>query len=50
VRPMDFTGRPLTGFVTIGPAGLSGNSLGRWVEQAATFAASLPPKEAAGSP
>jgi TfoX/Sxy family transcriptional regulator of competence genes len=50
VRPMDFTGRPLTGFVTVGPGGLSGRSLRRWVEQAATFAESLPPKQAAGSP
>jgi TfoX/Sxy family transcriptional regulator of competence genes len=45
VRPMDFTGRPLTGFVTVGPGGLKGNSLRRWVEQAAKFAESLPPKQ-----
>jgi TfoX/Sxy family transcriptional regulator of competence genes len=43
-RPMDFTGRPLTGMVFVSPAGLRGASLGRWVGQAVTFARSLPPK------
>lgn len=43
-RPMDFTGRPLTGMVFVSPEGLRGAALGRWVGQAVTFARSLPPK------
>lgn len=38
VRPMDFTGRPLQGYVYISPAGLkTEKALRRWVEQALTF-------------
>ncbi len=44
VRPMDFTGRPMSSMVFVAPAGLEGVSLRAWVEQAATFARSLPPK------
>jgi hypothetical protein len=44
VRPMDFTGRPMRGFVTGRPEGLVGDELGRWVGLAAEFAESLPPK------
>jgi len=44
VRPMDFTGRPLKGMVFVGPEGLRGQALRRWVERAAAFANSLPPK------
>jgi TfoX/Sxy family transcriptional regulator of competence genes len=44
VRPMDFTGRPLSSMVFVAPEGLQGVSLGAWVEQAAAFARSLPPK------
>jgi hypothetical protein len=43
-RPMDFTGRPLRGFVTVGSAGVLGDSLGRWVDEAVRRAESLPPK------
>ena len=44
-RPMDFTGRPLEGFVYVDPAGLVDDAALRgWVERAAGFAASLPPK------
>ncbi|MGH2988085.1 MAG: TfoX/Sxy family protein [Solirubrobacterales bacterium] len=43
-RPMDFTGRPLRGFVTVRPTGLAGDELRRWVELAVAFAESLPPK------
>ncbi len=46
VRPMDFTGRPLSGFVTVGRQGLSGPALERWVAQAVAWAESLPPKGA----
>ena len=44
VRPMDFTGRPMRGFVTIQPEGLKGTQLNRWVREAVTRAESLPPK------
>jgi len=44
VRPMDFTGRPLAGFVTVDHQGLSGPALNRWVAQAVKWAESLPPK------
>lgn len=48
VRPMDFTGRPMTGFVTVGPDGLKGPALRRWVQAAATHAGSQPPKRQKG--
>jgi hypothetical protein len=41
-RPMDFTRRPMRGFVTIGPEGLKGAALRRWVSLAVSRAASLP--------
>lgn len=45
VRPMDFTGRPLKGFLYISPAGTeSDEALAGWVELAADHAASLPTK------
>ena len=44
VRPMDFTGRPMTGMVFVAKSGLRGASLGRWVTAATTFARTLPPK------
>jgi TfoX/Sxy family transcriptional regulator of competence genes len=44
VRPMDFTGRPMSSMVFVAPAGLDGVSLRRWVGQAAAFARALPPK------
>jgi hypothetical protein len=44
-RPMDFTGRPLTGFVYVGPEGVATDAgLRRWVFMGFEFAASLPPK------
>ena len=44
-RPMDFTGRPMKGFIYVGPDGLrTGEALRAWVEEAVAFAASLPPK------
>lgn len=44
-RPMDFTGRPLRGFVTVDPQGLAGRALARWVREAVAWAESLPPKQ-----
>lgn len=32
-RPMDFTGRPMTGMVYVAAAGLRGPALDRWVER-----------------
>ena len=43
-RPMDFTRRPMRGFVTIAPDGLNDRSLDRWVAAAVAHAESLPPK------
>jgi hypothetical protein len=44
VRPMDFTGRPLTGMVYVGSEGLRGAALRRWVDKSVSFVESLPPK------
>ena len=44
VRPMDFTGRPMTGMVFVAAAGLRGRALRGWVEQAVAFVGTLPPK------
>ncbi len=44
-RLMDFTGRPLKGFVYVGPAGYqTDKALERWVGRAVCFVSSLPPK------
>lgn len=43
-RPMDFTGRPMRGFVYISPAGVADDpELQGWNEAGASFAASQPP-------
>jgi TfoX/Sxy family transcriptional regulator of competence genes len=44
VRPMDFTGRPMTGMVFIDPEGLRGDPLPQCVAAAAGYACGLPPK------
>ena len=44
VRPMDFTGRPMTGMVFVAGAGVRGAALEDWVARAVGFARSLPPK------
>ena len=42
VRPMDFTGRPMKGYVFVGPRGLrTGQALEKWVDRAAAFVATL---------
>lgn len=44
-RPMDFTGRPMKGFVFVDPEGLeSDQDLTGWVNMSLTFVRSLPPK------
>lgn len=46
-RPMDFTNRPLTGFVYIEAAGLEDDAdLATWVQRGIDFAGALPPREA----
>src|SRR5918999_4754061 len=42
-RPMDFTGRPLTGFVIVDSDALGGKALPEWVREAVAWAESLPP-------
>ena len=44
-REMDFTGRPMRGFVVVSPDGVaSDESLADWVNRGLRFASSLPPK------
>ena len=44
-RPMDFTGRPLKGYVYVEPAGVRTDAaLKKWVERTLAFARSLPKK------
>jgi TfoX/Sxy family transcriptional regulator of competence genes len=44
VRPMDFSGRPMASMVYVGSEGLRGRALRGWVEAAAAFVRTLPPK------
>ena len=47
VRPMDFTGRPMNGYIFLGPGGSrTVKSIERWVERGAAFVATLEPKPA----
>ena len=44
-RPMDFTGRPLSGMVHVAAQGIEDDAaLARWVERTTCFAATLPPR------
>ncbi len=44
-RPMDFTGRPMTGMVFVAPAGLSTDeALEAWVDGAVSYVSTLPAK------
>ena len=44
-REMDFTGRPLKGFVYVLPAGYASDAgLRKWCDRGLALAASLPPK------
>jgi hypothetical protein len=46
VGPMDFTGRPMRGFIMVEAAGVEAAAdLGRWVDAGADFAESLLAKE-----
>ncbi len=45
VRAFDFTGRPMSGFVLVGPeATAEDEDLDAWVARCEAFASSLPPK------
>lgn len=50
VRPMDFTGRPMTSMVFVGPDGAQGEALQEWVDAAAAYADRLPAKAAKKRP
>jgi hypothetical protein len=44
-REMDFTGRPMRGFVFVAPSGTEADAtLERWVRECLAFAGSLPPR------
>ncbi|MBI4338866.1 MAG: TfoX/Sxy family protein [Chloroflexi bacterium] len=48
VRPMDFTGRPMVGFLYVGPGGCEDDAeLQAWVDTAVAYAQALPEKKAA---
>jgi hypothetical protein len=50
VRPMDFTGRPMRGFVFVGPEALgTDRKLRSWVMRGARYAGGLPRKPAKGA-
>jgi TfoX/Sxy family transcriptional regulator of competence genes len=50
-RLMDFTGRPMRGFLFVGAAGITTRkALAAWLEKATTHARSLPPKKAKKAP
>ena len=47
VRPMDFTGRPMQGYVFVDPEGTkTAAQLRFWLERSEKFVATLPPKAA----
>jgi len=44
-REMDFTGRPMRGFVVVASEGIASDErLNEWVQRGAQFATALPPK------
>lgn len=44
-REMDFTGKPMKGYVFVSPAGIESDAaLERWITLCAEFVTSLPPK------
>jgi TfoX/Sxy family transcriptional regulator of competence genes len=48
VRPMEFAGRPLAGFICVDPQGFQTESaLANWVQRGVDFASALPTKEPA---
>lgn len=50
-RPMDFTGRPMRGFIYVAPAGFSEDAaLQEWIDLALEYTRSLPAKSAVKAP
>lgn len=50
VRPMDFTGKPMKGYVYVDAEGLESDAdLAGWLDAARAFVASLPPKTKTGN-
>ena len=46
VRPMDFTGKPMKGYVYVEPAGFkTQKNLVKWIDKGITFVKTLPPKK-----
>jgi TfoX/Sxy family transcriptional regulator of competence genes len=46
VRPMDFTGRPMKGYIYVGPQAIrSTRRLRAWLDRSIAFVATLPPKK-----
>lgn len=46
VRPMDFTGRPMKGFLYVDPPGIkTARQLTGWLDRAVAFAGTHPPKK-----
>lgn len=43
-RPMDFTGRPMTGMVFVAHTNLDDTALEAWIRRGLTFTTTLPPK------
>src|SRR5258706_8504970 len=49
-RPMDFTGRPLTGMVYVDPAGYKTDAaLAKWLQRGIDFVSGLPAKKSAAA-
>ena len=44
VEAFDITGKPMKGWVMVGPKGVGGAELERWLDRARTFVSSLPAK------
>jgi hypothetical protein len=45
VRPMDFTGKPMKGYVYVDPAGFDSQAeLEAWVDRCVKFVSTLPPR------
>ena len=44
VRVFDITGRPMRGWILVGPQGAGGAKLGKWIQRAQAFVATLPRK------
>lgn len=45
-KPMDFTGRPMKGYVYVEPAGFkTEKNLRKWIEKGIAFVKTLPPKK-----